>query len=74
MCVTITAIFSFPLLLVGKGEGRKCSVSNSIVKQPSLATGRWFPFRVRPVWISRYTELPWKNRWGKANGRSSEER
>lgn len=48
MCVTIAAIFSFRLLLVGKGESRKHSVSNSAVKQPSLVTGRWSPFGVRP--------------------------
>lgn len=45
-----------------------------MVKQPSLVTQRWSPFRARPVQISWCTELPWKNRSGNENGRSSEER
>lgn len=52
MCVAITAIFSFQSLLACKGESRKLSVSNNAVKQPSLATRRWSPFGVRPLWIS----------------------
>lgn len=67
MCLTVTAIFSFPFLLVGEGESR------SAVLDPTWCSNQAL-LRVRAVQLSWCVQLPQRKRWGREDSSSAEER
>lgn len=65
-CLTITAVFSFPSLLAGKGQSRSAVLAPARCSNQALLS--------KTVQLSQRVQLPQRKRWGREYSSSSEER